>query len=443
MKANLVLVGNGIAGMRTIEELLTLALDKYNITVFGEESCGHYNRTMLSSVLANEKTLDDVLLNDDRWYQENNVQFEKGHKVVQIHRTRKEVTAEDGTVVPYDKLLLATGSTPLMLPLPGVDKYGVLGFRDVHDVDTMIEAAEHYQQAIVIGGGLLGLEAAYGLTQQGMDVTVVHSLDTLMERQLDETAAKMLQKSLEDKGIKFLMSHTTEEILGDERVTGVKFSNGSTLDTDLLIMAVGVKPNIELAKNAGLHCQSGIVVNDTMQTFDPNIYSVGECAQHKAATYATVGPLLEQAKVAASHLAEIGFSGYEGSIISTSLKIAGIDLFSAGVVLSDDQTDELLLHDVANGIYKKLILRKEKIVGACLYGNTSDAEWYLQMIKDGTNISELRSTLIFGETAINTNGQDDAVNTLLGSARVSLVSAHSQDTNVACTDTTRPMWKAG
>jgi len=406
-KQNLVLIGNGMAGMRTVEELLKLEPEKYNITVFGDEPYGNYNRIMLSPVLANEKTLEEVMLNDDAWYKDNNIQFEKGKKVTEIHRTKKEVTAEDGTVVPYDKLLIATGSTSFMLPLPGADKYGVIGFRDVKDVDTMIEAAEHYKKAVVIGGGLLGLEAANGLMKQGRDGRVVHIRDPLMERQLDAPAAKMLQKSLEEKGMKFLMDHQTEEILGDDRITGLKFTDGTKVDADLLVMAVGIKPNFELAQSAGLHCERGIVVSDTMQTFDPNIYSVGECVQHRGATYGLVAPLFEQAKVAANHLAELGYARYEGTVTSTMLKVTGIDLFSAGDFHGDDDTDELLFHDVANGSYKKLILRDNVIIGACLYGDTIDGTWYFQMMKDGTNISDFRNTILFGQAHLGDAGHGE------------------------------------
>jgi len=407
MKQNLILIGNGMAGMRTVEELLKLEPEKYNITVFGDEPYGNYNRIMLSPVLANEKTLEEVMLNDDNWYKDNNVQFEKGKKVTEIHRTKKEVTAEDGTVLPYDKLLIATGSTSFMLPLPGADKYGVIGFRDVKDVDTMIEAAEHYKKAVVIGGGLLGLEAANGLMKQGMDVTVVHIMDTLMERQLDDPAAKMLQKSLEDKGMKFLMDHQSEEILGDERVTGLKFTDGSEVEVDLLVMAVGIKPNFELAQSSGLHCERGIVVSDTMQTFDPSIYSVGECVQHRGATYGLVAPLFEQAKVAANHLAELGYARYEGTVTSTMLKVTGIDLFSAGDFHGDEDTDELLFHDVASGTYKKIVLRDNVIIGACLYGDTIDGTWYFQMMKDGTNISDFRNTILFGQAHLGDAGHGE------------------------------------
>ena len=406
-KQNLVLIGNGMAGMRTIEELLKLEPEKYAITVFGDEPYGNYNRIMLSPVLANEKTLEEVMLNDDDWYKENNVTFEKGKKVTEIHRTKKEVTAEDGTVVPYDKLLIATGSTSFMLPLPGADKYGVIGFRDVKDVDTMVEAAEHYKKAVVIGGGLLGLEAANGLMKQGMDVTVVHIMDTLMERQLDAPAAKMLQVSLEEQGMTFLMDHQTEEILGDDRVTGLKFTDGTQIDADLLVMAVGIKPNFELAQAAGLHCERGIVVSDTMQTFDPNIYSIGECVQHRGATYGLVAPLSEQAKVAANHLAELGYARYEGTVTSTMLKVTGIDLFSAGDFHGDDDTDELLFHDASSGTYKKLVVRDDVIIGACLYGDTIDGTWYFQMMKDETKITDFRSTILFGQAHLGDAGHGD------------------------------------
>jgi nitrite reductase (NADH) large subunit len=407
MKQNLILIGNGIAGMRTIEELLKLDPEKYNITVFGDEPYGNYNRIMLSPILANEKTLEEIMLNEDTWYTKHGIRFEKGKKITAIHRTKKEVIAEDDTVIPYDKLLIATGSTSFMLPLPGTDKYGVIGFRDIQDVETMIEASEHYKNAVVIGGGLLGLEAANGLMKQGMDVTVVHLMDTLMERQLDKPSANMLQASLKEKGMTFLMEHQTEEILGDDRVTGIRFSNGITIKADLLVMAVGIKPNITLAQSAGLHCEKGIIVSDTMLTFDPSIYAVGECVQHRGATYGLVAPLFEQAKVAANHLAEIGIAHYEGTVTSTMLKVTGIDLFSAGNFHSDDDTHELLFHDVANGIYKKLILRNNIIIGCCLYGDTIDGTWYFQMIKDGTDISDFRNTVLFGQAHLGDAGHGE------------------------------------
>ena len=407
MKQQLVLIGNGMAGVRTIEELLKLEPEKYEITIFGDEPYGNYNRIMLSPVLANEKTLDEIMLNDEQWYADNNIRLEKGKRVIEIDRGRKRVFAEDGTTAPYDKLIIATGSESFMLPLPGVDKYGVIGFRDIKDVDTMIEAAEHYKKAVVIGGGLLGLEAANGLMKQGMDVTVVHLMDSLMERQLDKPAAKMLQNSLEEKGMRFLLQHASEEILGDERVTGLKFKGGTEIETDLIVMAVGIKPSFELAREFGIHCERGIVVDDTMLTFDPNIYAVGECVQHRGVTYGLVAPLFEQAKVAANHLAGMGIARYTGTVTSTMLKVTGIDLFSAGDFIGDEYTDELLFHDVANGIYKKLILRDNVIIGAVLYGDTIDGSWYFQMIKDSTDISDFRNTVLFGQAHLGDSGHGD------------------------------------
>ncbi len=407
MKQNLILIGNGMAGMRCIEELLKLEPEKYNITVFGEEPYGNYNRIMLSPVLADEKTIDEIMLNDEQWYVDNNITLLKGNKVVDIQRAKKQVVAEDGTTLPYDRLIIATGSTSFMLPLPGADKYGVIGFRDIHDVDVMLEASEKYKKAVVIGGGLLGLEAANGLMKQGMDVTVVHIMDTLMERQLDEPSAKMLQTSLEERGMKFLTGHSSKEILGDDRVTGLKFADDTHVDADLLVMAVGIKPNIALAQAAGLHCERGLVVNDTMQTFDPNIYSVGECVQHRGDLYGLVAPLFEQAKVAANHLAEIGIARYEGTVTSTMLKVTGIDLFSAGDFHGDDETNELLFHDVANGSYKKIIIRDNIIVGTVLYGDTIDGSWYFQMMKDKTSIADFRNTVLFGQAHLGDAGHGE------------------------------------
>ncbi len=406
-KQNLVLVGNGMAGMRTIEELIKLEPTKYNIIVFGDEPYGNYNRIMLSPVLANEKTLEEVMLNDDNWYQKNNVNFEKGKKIAEIDRIHKKVIAEDGTEQSYDKLLIATGSKSFMLPLPGVDKEGVIGFRDVKDVDIMVESAKKYKKAVVIGGGLLGLEAANGLMKQGMNVTVVHINDFLMERQLDKAAATMLQKSLEEKGMKFLMSHASDEILGEQRVTGLSFQNGTIIETDLLVMAVGIKPNLELAKTSGIHCERGIVVNDALQTFDPSIYAIGECVQHRGNVYGLVAPLFEQAKVAANHLAELGYGRYEGTVTSTMLKVTGISLFSAGDFHGDEDTEELLFTDFASGTYKKLILRDNVIVGACLYGDTIDGSWYFQLMKDGTNISDFRDSILFGQAHLGDAGHGD------------------------------------
>ncbi len=404
-KENLVLIGNGMAGVRTLEELLKLDPNAYNITVFGEEPYGNYNRIMLSPVLASEKTIEQIILNDDAWYADNGITLHKGKKVTQINRASCEVIAADGTVAPYDRLIIATGSLPFILPIPGADKQGVIGFRDIKDVDTMLEASQKYQKAVVIGGGLLGLEAANGLMKQGMDVSVVHLLDILMERQLDKPAARMLQKSLEERGMKFLMEHSTAEIMGDERVTGLRFKNGSVVEADLVVMAVGIKPNTELGKAAGLHCERGIVVNDSLQTItDPKIYGIGECVQHRGIAYGLVAPLFEQAKVAANHLAKIGTAAYEGTVTSTKLKVTGIDLFSAGDFIGDDSTEEIVFTDVASGVYKKLVLKDNRVHGAVMYGDTVDGSWYFQLLKDGTDISAFRDTILFGQHHVGDAG---------------------------------------
>jgi len=381
MREKLVLVGNGMAGMRTVEELLKIAPDMYEITVFGAEPYGNYNRILLSPVLAGDKTIDDIMLNDEQWYVDNNITLHKGKWITEIDRRNKTVKADDGTEVAYDRLLLATGSNPFIIPVPGSDLPGVISFRDIHDVDTMLDFSKKHKHAVVIGGGLLGLEAANGLMLQGMHVTVVHLPDTLMERQMDSVSGAMLKKSLEERGLHFLMGSNTEAILGEDKVKGVRFKGGLEIAADLVVMAVGIRPNIELAEKIGLHCERGVVVNDTMQTFDPRIYSVGECVQHRGLAYGLVAPLFEQAKVCANHLAKYGIARYEGSVTSTKLKVTGIDLFSAGDFIGDDTTEEIVMQDPSQGIYKKIVLKDNKIQGAVMYGDTVDGAWYFQLMR--------------------------------------------------------------
>ncbi len=407
MKEKLVVIGNGMAGMRTVEELLKIAPDLYEITVFGEEPYGNYNRIMLSPVLAGEKTIDEIMLNDLQWYDDNNIKLEKGKKIVDIDRKARTVTADDGTTAEYDRLLIATGSKPFIIPLPGHDLPGVIAFRDIADVDKMLDAAQNKKNAIVIGGGLLGLEAANGLMQQGMNVKVVHIMDTLMERQLDEPAAKMLRKSLEERGMQFLMGAQTESIQGDGKVEKVCFKDGSSVDADIVVMAVGIRPNIELAEKVGIHCERGIVVNDTMQTFDPRVYSVGECVQHRNETYGLVAPLFEMGKVCANHLAQYGIGRYEGSVTSTKLKVTGIDLFSAGNFTGDENTESLVFQDAAQGVYRKLIVQDNKIKGTVMYGDTIDGTWYFDLMRDGTDITDFRSTILFGQAHLGDSGHGD------------------------------------
>ncbi|MGZ3237477.1 MAG: nitrite reductase large subunit NirB, partial [Burkholderiaceae bacterium] len=399
-KLKLVMVGNGMAGVRTLEELIKIAPDVYDITVFGAEPYANYNRILLSPVLAGEQTIKDIMLNDVDWYEENNITLHLGKKITKIDRVKRLVIAEDGTAVEYDRLLLATGSNPFMLPVPGKDLQGVISYRDIHDTNAMIEAAQKHKHAVVIGGGLLGLEAANGLKLRGMDVTVVHLPSGLMERQLDLVAGKLLQKSLEDRGLKFLLQKNTKELIGDENghVKTVRFVDGSEVPAELVVMAVGIRPNTALAESAGIHCNRGIVVNDTMQTYDPRIYSVGECVNHRGTAYGLVAPLFEMAKVCANHLANFGIGRYQGSVTSTKLKVTGIDLFSAGEFMGGEGTEEIVLSDPLGGVYKKLVIKENKLVGACLYGDTVDGSWYFQLLREGKDIGEIRDTLMFGES---------------------------------------------
>ncbi len=395
-KQDLVVIGNGMAGMRTVEELLKIDDGLFNITVCGSEPYGNYNRIMLSPLLAGEKELDEIMINTREWYDANGITLHAGDPVTGIDRMRRMVRTASGQELPYDRLLLATGSTPFIVPVPGNDLDGVITFRDVEDVNGMLAAAQQHSQAVVIGGGLLGLEAANGLMKQGMDVTVVHLTDTLMERQLDAPAGGMLQQSLSERGMHFRMGTQTEAILGDEHVQGVRFADGEEIDADLVVMAAGIRPNAELAQSAGLYCEKGVVVNDTMQTYDPRIYSVGECVQHRDTTYGLVAPLWDQAKVCATHLAEIGTGRYQGSMTSTKLKVTGIDLFSAGEFTGDAETEDLVFQDPNRGIYKRLVLKNDRIAGVVLYGDTADGNWYFQLMKDGTDISDMRDRLLFG-----------------------------------------------
>jgi len=403
-KQKLVMVGNGMAGIRTIEELLKIAPDQYEITVFGAEPHPNYNRILLSPVLAGEMTVQEIILNDLDWYKSNGIKLHLGKKVDKIDRVKRQVIADDGTVESYDRILLATGSNPFVLPIPGNDLPGVIGYRDIKDTDDMIEAAKHHHHAVVIGGGLLGLEAANGLKLRGMDVTVVHLGPWLLERQLDENAGRMLQKSLEDRGLKFLLEKQTEALIAGEsgRVAAVRFKDGMQIPAELVVMAVGIRPNSALAEASGIYCNRGVVVNDTMQTYDPKIYAVGECVNHRGTAYGLVAPLFEQAKVCANHLGNFGIGRYTGSVTSTKLKVTGIDLFSAGNFMGGPGTDEIVFNDAAGGVYKKLVIKDNRLVGGVLYGDTADGSWYFQLLRDGKDISDVRDHLLFGQSAIST-----------------------------------------
>ena len=406
-KSKLVMVGNGMAGVRTLEELLKIAPDLYDITVFGAEPHPNYNRILLSPVLAGEQTLADIVLNPLAWYADNGITLHLGKKVVDVSRSRRVVIADDGTEAPYDRLLVATGSNPFIPPLPGKDLEGVISYRDIADTETMIATAKTHKHAVVIGGGLLGLEAANGLMLRGMSVTVVHIAEWLMDRQLDETAGRMLQRSLESRGLKFRIGAHTSALVGNDagRVCAVQFKDGTEELADLVVMAAGIRPNTALAEKIGLHCNRGIVVNDTMQTItDGRIYAVGECAAHRGIAYGLVAPLFEQAKVCATHLGEFGIGRYLGSQTSTKLKVTGIDLFSAGDFTGGGDTEEILLSDPYNSVYKKLVVRGDKLIGACLYGDTADGAWYFDMVREGKDIASIRDTLMFGQQHLGDTG---------------------------------------
>jgi nitrite reductase (NADH) large subunit len=412
-KLKLVMVGNGMAGVRTIEELIKIAPELYDVTVFGAEPHPNYNRILLSPVLAGEQTLDEIVLNSWDWYKDNRITLHAGKKVVEIDRVKRIARADDGTEVEYDRLLMCTGSNPFILPIPGKNLDGVIAYRDIADTNAMIDASTKYKKAVVIGGGLLGLEAANGLMLRGMQVTVIHVMPTLMERQLDSVAGGLLQKSLEERGLKFVMGGQTQALIGDAdggkggRVMALQFKDGTEIPTDLVVMAVGIRPNTELAEKMNLYCNRGIVVNDTMQTTtDARIYSVGECAAHRGIAYGLVAPLFEQAKVAANHLAQFGIGRYSGSLTSTKLKVTGIDLFSAGDFTGGEGTEEIVMSDPFGGVYKKLVLKDDKLIGACLYGDTVDGSYYFKLLRDGKNVSDIRDKLMFGEAALN-NGIGD------------------------------------
>jgi nitrite reductase (NADH) large subunit len=410
-KMKLVMIGNGMAGVRTLEELIRIAPDLYDITVFGAEPHPNYNRILLSPVLAGEQTLPEIVLNPLAWYADNGITLHLGKAVTRIDRVRRVVHAADGTQAPYDRLLIATGSTPFVLPVPGKSLEGVIGYRDIADTEAMIDAATKYRHAVVIGGGLLGLEAANGLMLRGMKVTVVHIAPWLMERQLDDVAGGLLRKSLVDRGLDFLIGAQTEALIGDGadgasgRVKAVRFKDGTEVAADLVVMAAGIRPNTALAESAGLHCQRGIAVTDTLQTItDARIYAVGECAAHRGIAYGLVAPLFEQAKVCATHLAEFGIGRYLGSQVSTKLKVTGIDLFSAGDFMGGEGCDEIVLSDPQGGVYKKLVIKDDKLVGACLYGDTVDGSWYFKLLREGRSVSDIRDRLMFGESSLGDAG---------------------------------------
>lgn len=390
----LVMIGNGMAGVRTIEEILKVSPNKFEMTIFGQEPYPNYNRIKLSNILQGDTSFEDIIINPLEWYQENNIQLFTDETVNQVDIEGKRIYTDKGQQVEYDELIIATGSNSFILPIPGADKKGVTGFRDIHDCEMMIKAAGKYKRAVVIGGGLLGLEAARGLLNLGMEVAVVHLMPNLMERQLDYTASAMLKKELEAQGMNFLMEKQTVEIVGDERVKGLRFIDGSEIEADLVVMAIGIKSNTEIAKKSGIYVNRGIVVNDFMETSVPHIYAVGECAEHREIVYGLVAPLYEQGKVLANRICGLVGEPYQGSVTGTQLKVAGVDLFSAGEIFEDETTKAIKVHNEFDGVYKKILIRNNQIKGVVLYGDTNDSTKLFRMLTKKEDISGMTSISI-------------------------------------------------
>lgn len=402
-RKQLVLIGNGMAGVRCIEEILKIDRDLFEITIFGSEPYPNYNRILLSTVLQGDTSIDDITMNDWEWYEKNNIHLFVGETVVKIDKEQQLVFTDKGRVAEYDELIIATGSKPFILPIPGSDKQGVTAFRDIKDCEMLMEYAKKYKKAVVIGGGLLGLEAARGLLNLGMEVNVVHICEHLMERQLDPTASKLLQREMEKQGMKFLLQKETAEIIGDDRVEGLRFKDGTEIAADLVVMAVGIRPNVDLARESGIAVNRGIIVNDYLETSVPHIYAVGECAEHRGIVYGLVAPLYEQGKVLAERLYGIKGRTYTGSVVSTQLKVSGVDVFSAGEFMDQEGTSSIKVYDEFRGIYKKVVIRDEKIIGAVLFGDTSDGRKLFDMIQKNENISESFQVSFFRPSSNQSN----------------------------------------
>jgi NAD(P)H-dependent nitrite reductase small subunit len=395
-RRRLVVVGNGMAAMRTVEELLKEAPQTYDITIFGAEPRGNYNRIMLSPLLAGETGREAIVLHSLQWYADRGIKLHVGDPVVTIDRRQRRVISAGGVVAGYDRLLLATGSDPVRLKVRGHDLDGVFHFRNLDDVDAMLARAIEARRAVVIGGGLLGLEAASGLRKQGLEVTVVHIRHHVMDRQLDEEAASYLRASMEGRGISFCLGALTAAFDGESHVQQVRMEDGRTVAADLVVVAAGITPRTELARSCGLRCDRGVLVDDTLQTYDPAIYAVGECVQHRGATYGLVAPLWEQARVCAAHLAERGVARYRGSQPVSQLKVSGIDVFSAGDHGKQASAETIRYSDRGAGVYRRLWLKENRVQAAVLFGDTRNAVWYAELIEQQRDVSMLRETLLLG-----------------------------------------------
>lgn len=405
MTQKLVVIGAGMASGRALEHLLEAAPGAYEITLFNAEPRGNYNRIMLSPVLSGEKSFEEIVTHDEDWYQANGITCRFGERVLEVDRDRKVVVGEKGEVA-YDQLIFGTGSSAFIIPLPGHDLPGVVAFRDLEDTTAMTEAsATPGAKAVVIGGGLLGLEAAAALRLRGMEVTVLHIASHLMERQLDPAAGYLLKKDLERRGINVILEASTKEIVGEGRVQQVNLADGTELPCDIVVMAVGIRPAVKLAQDSGLDCGRAIKVDAQMRTSDPSIFAVGECVEYEGNLFGLVAPLYDQAKVLAATMtgAEATFVMKE---LSTKLKVTGCDLFSAGDFAEGEGREDIVYRDPARGIYKRLVIENDRLIGAVMYGDTGDGNWFFGLIKDGTDIAEMRETLIFGP-AYQGGGQTD------------------------------------
>ncbi|MBX9740265.1 MAG: FAD-dependent oxidoreductase [Beijerinckiaceae bacterium] len=403
MSEKLVIVGMGMAAARLVEELSRRALGRYAIAVVGAEPRRAYNRVLLSSLLANEVAEDDIELKPATWWTAMGVTTIFGRRVMEIDREGARILLDDGAELAYSKLVLATGSEAVRLPLPGADLPGVLTFRDFGDVGRIRAGTRAGGRAVVIGGGLLGLEAASGLARAGVTTSVVHLMDRLMERQLDPVAGALLRTEMEMRGIKCHLGAQTREIAGADRVEGVRLGDGTLIPADVVVMSVGIRPQIDLAKAAGLAVERGVVVDDGLATSDDRIFALGECAQHGGVAYGLVEPAYEQARILADRLCG-GASAYRGSLLATNLKVSGVSVFSAGDFLGEDGAQTIVLQDRGLRSYKKLVLRRmggaTRLVGCVLVGDTQDGLWYFDLIKSGAAIDAMRDDLVFGPMLI-------------------------------------------
>lgn len=395
MSEPLVIIGNGMAAARLAQEIAARALGRYAVAIIGDEPRLAYNRVLLSSVLAGEIASQDIELQPARWWRDRGVTLSYGRAATSVDLQSRRVVLADGRLVPFSKLVFATGSQPLRLTVPGADLPGVHTFRDSRDVDLLLKLASEQKRVVVIGGGLLGLEAAYGLAKAGALVTLVHLMDRLMERQLDAPAAGLLKRLVEQKGIDIRLNASTKEIVGETRVERVVLADGTNIAADAVIFAAGIRPNAALAQIAGIATNRGIVVDDRLATSVDGVYALGECAEHRGTCYGLVEPAYEQAKVLADTLAD-RTSAYEGSVLSTNLKVSGVSVFSAGDFMGSEGTQAIVLNDPKGGTYKKLVVADGRLTGAILIGDTQDALWYLDLIRSGVSIASFRSDLMFG-----------------------------------------------